>query len=138
MQCRRHGFNLWVRKIPWRRVWQPIPVFLPRKFYGQRTLVGPWGHKESQTWLSAWTHTQSKQRPSCPAVETKQFEEKWCGGLLLWVLSKEKGAWSSHTMSFPYLKTLIQIKLNEGEQGRKQKWFDNSGIMLYLDFQNNV
>ena len=31
-QCRRHkrpGFNRWVRKIPWRRKWQPTPVFLP-------------------------------------------------------------------------------------------------------------
>ena len=28
-QCRRNRFNPWVRKIPWRRVWQPTPVFLP-------------------------------------------------------------------------------------------------------------
>ena len=34
---------------PWRREWQPTPVFLPREFHGQRSLVGysPWGHKES-------------------------------------------------------------------------------------------
>ena len=38
-----------VRKIPWRRKWQPTPVLLPRKFHGLRSLVGysPWGHKES-------------------------------------------------------------------------------------------
>ena len=29
LQCKRHGFNPWVRKIPWRRTWQPTPVFLP-------------------------------------------------------------------------------------------------------------
>ena len=36
-------------KFPWRRKWQPIPVFLPGKSHGQRTLVGysPWTHKES-------------------------------------------------------------------------------------------
>ena len=36
-------------KISWRRKWQPTPVFLPRKFYGWRNLVGysPWGCKES-------------------------------------------------------------------------------------------
>ena len=31
-QCRRHkghSFNPWVGKIPWRRAWQPIPVFMP-------------------------------------------------------------------------------------------------------------
>ena len=26
-KCRRHGFDLWVGKIPWRRKWQPAPVF---------------------------------------------------------------------------------------------------------------
>ena len=35
----------------WRRKWLPTPVFLPRKFLGQRSLVGcsPWHHKESDT-----------------------------------------------------------------------------------------
>ena len=28
-QCRRLGFSPWVGKIPWRRKWQPTPVFLP-------------------------------------------------------------------------------------------------------------
>ena len=46
-QFRRHGFDPWVRKIPWRRKWQPTPVFLPGKFHGQRTVAGysPWGRK---------------------------------------------------------------------------------------------
>ena len=39
-QCRRAGFGSWVGKIPWRRKWQPTPVFLPGKFHGQRSLVG--------------------------------------------------------------------------------------------------
>ena len=30
------GFDPWVRKIPWRREWQPTPVFLPGKSHGQR------------------------------------------------------------------------------------------------------
>ena len=49
MQPRRPRFDLWVGKIPWRRKWQPAPVFLPGEFQGQRILVGcsPWGHKES-------------------------------------------------------------------------------------------
>ena len=51
-QCRRHnghGWNPWVRKIPWRRAWQPNPVFLPGESHGQRSLAGysPWGHRES-------------------------------------------------------------------------------------------
>ena len=49
LQCRKPGFNPWVRKIPWRRKWQSIPVFLPGESHGQRSLVGysPWGCKES-------------------------------------------------------------------------------------------
>ena len=40
-----------VEKIPWRRAWKPIPVFLPGESHGQRRLVGcsPWGCKESDT-----------------------------------------------------------------------------------------
>ena len=49
LQCRRCGFDSWVGKIPWRRKWQPTPVFLPGESHGQRSLVGcsPRGHKES-------------------------------------------------------------------------------------------
>ena len=47
-------FNPWVGKIPWRRKWQPTPVFLPGGSHGQRSLAdySPWGHKESDTRLS--------------------------------------------------------------------------------------
>ena len=53
-QCRKlkwYGFDLWDRKIPWRRKWQPTPVFLPGKPHGQRSLASysPWGRKESDT-----------------------------------------------------------------------------------------
>jgi len=36
----RDGFDLWVEKIPWRRTWQPTPVFLPGESLGQRRLAG--------------------------------------------------------------------------------------------------
>ena len=44
-------FDPWVRKILWRRKWQPTPVFLPGESHGQRSLVAysPWGRKESDT-----------------------------------------------------------------------------------------
>ena len=45
-----HRFNPWVGKMPWRRAWQPTPVFLPGESRGQKSLVGYslWGHKESE------------------------------------------------------------------------------------------
>ena len=44
---RRCGFNPWVRKIFWRRAWQPTPVFLPGESRGQKSLAGysPQGRK---------------------------------------------------------------------------------------------
>ena len=44
-------FDSWVGKIPWRRKWQPTPVFLPGASHGRRSLVGysPQGRKESDT-----------------------------------------------------------------------------------------
>ena len=63
-QCRRHKrhrFNPWVRKLPWRRKWQPTPVFLPGKSHGQRSLAGysPWGHKELDRTEATNTHTHT-------------------------------------------------------------------------------
>ena len=85
------GSDPWVRKIPWRRGWQPTPVFLPSKFHKQRRLVGcsPWGYKESDT-TEPLTHrreyprnpqtlsSQSKknislQRPICKMKFTNTF-----------------------------------------------------------------
>ena len=50
----RPGFTLWVGKIPRRRKWQSTPVFLPREFHGQRSLVGysPWDHGIGRDWVT--------------------------------------------------------------------------------------
>ena len=50
-QYRRCRFDSWVRKIPWRRTWQPTSVFFPGKFHGQRRVASysPCGRKESDT-----------------------------------------------------------------------------------------
>ena len=56
----RHRFNPWVRKILWRKEWQPTPVFLPGEFHGQRSLAGysPWCLKESHM-TEQLTHTHT-------------------------------------------------------------------------------
>ena len=56
--CVSLEFDPWVWKIPWRREWQPTPVFSPGESHGQRSLAGysPWGQK-SWTRLSDWTTT---------------------------------------------------------------------------------
>ena len=58
---RRHGFDHWVGKIPWRRTWQSTPGFLPGESHGQRSLAGssPWGLRVDLTErLSVRTHTR--------------------------------------------------------------------------------
>ena len=57
--CKRCGFNPWVRKIPWRRKWQPTPVFLPGGSHGQRSLVGysPRGRRVSHDLMTKQEHT---------------------------------------------------------------------------------
>ena len=71
-QCRSHqrcSFDPWVRKLPWRRAWQPTPVFLPGESHGQRSLVdySPWGHKGSdkteQLSMRVHTHTHTHTVP---------------------------------------------------------------------------
>jgi len=73
---------IWVRKIPWRREWQPTPVYLPRESHGQRSLAGysPWDHKESdmteQQILSlTLSETYNKKCPTIVlAVKDKENE----------------------------------------------------------------
>ena len=55
-------FDPWVGKIPWRRIWQPIPVLLPGKSRGWRSLIDyrPWGRKESDMTERLHSLTQRK------------------------------------------------------------------------------
>ena len=62
---KRRGCDSWVRKIPWRRKWQPTPVFLPGKSHEQRSLAGysPWGCTESDTTEATWhTHEYTSMK----------------------------------------------------------------------------
>ena len=61
----RHKLSPRVRKIPWRRKWQPTPVLLPGKSHGQRSLAGysPWGHRVGHHWA---TNTQFHRHPVPP------------------------------------------------------------------------
>ena len=58
-QCIRCGFHSWVGKIPSRRKWQFMPVFLPGKSHRQRSLEGysSWGHKRVKHWRRKWQPT---------------------------------------------------------------------------------
>ena len=53
----------WVRKIPWRRKWQPTPGLLPGKSHGWRSLVcySPWGRKEWDSTKRLHLHSKEQE-----------------------------------------------------------------------------
>ena len=81
-------------KIPWRRKWQPTPVFLPGKFHGQKSLVGcsPWGCKRvgqdwatenvcmnpitllRERWVEVWNRPHNKSSESAKECKHVNFE----------------------------------------------------------------
>ena len=80
-QCRRHrrhGFDPWVRKIPWRSKRQPTPVFLPGESHGQRSLVGYslWGCKELNT-TTQIAHTWQSNKEQWFNNTHKKVETFW-------------------------------------------------------------
>ena len=80
LQYRRHMLDPWVRKIPWRRKWQPTPVFLPGKSHGPKSLVGC---KELDM-TSDWAHTQWEREKK----QKKKIKDSCdCGGMTWWSVS---------------------------------------------------
>ena len=66
-RCKRHRFNPWVWKIPWREAWQSTAVFLPGKSHGQRSL---WGRLQS-IGLQRVGHTWNDWRDFPPHTHIK-------------------------------------------------------------------
>ena len=72
-QCRRHKrlrFDPWVRKTPWRRAWQPAPVFLP----GNPMDGGAWWamvHRAAKSWTRLKPFSMQAHKRSMQASRTK-------------------------------------------------------------------
>ena len=97
-QCRRHGFDPWVRKIPWRRKWQLTPVYLPEKPHEQKSLMdhSPWGHRvghdratHKHAVLSVWTQSLIPTSQLTPTPETYRKPLLILTVLIKWVLVLE-------------------------------------------------
>ena len=108
-RCKGCRFNPWIGKIPWRRKWQPTPVFLPGEFHAQRSLVGycPWGCKDSDTTehmntllasLNLWSMVRGNRsdgkrgQPALPGKWNRDWERIFqavinCGGTFSKILS---------------------------------------------------
>ena len=103
--------------MPWRRKWQPIPVFSPGKSHGQKSVVGssPWGHKESDT--TEQLSTETKQRLQKLRLDTikqafvklfwTQVPDTWnCKWYIpFWFLLSTSSLLSTHPPHFCLTKT---------------------------------
>ena len=98
-------FVPWVGKIPWKRKWQPTPLFLLGKSHGQRSLAGysPWGCKELDMtkWLSTNTQVVYKfmstrslrfSMLSCVSAVWSLIVEQYCI-LCSWAIHSSKDIW---------------------------------------------
>ena len=93
LQCRRSGFVSWVGKIPWRREWQPAPVFLPGEFHGQRSLgcYSPWGCKELHTidWLIHMHKVRYLTgKPWSPLMFSQSSKNQYSSKSLFYIIKK--------------------------------------------------
>ena len=82
-------FDPWVRKMPWRRAWQPTLVFLPGESHGQRRLAGygPEERTESDTTEAATQHAHSTHGHSGNSKPKRKIGEeglveKWVHSIL--------------------------------------------------------
>ena len=85
LQCKRPGFDPWVRKIPWRKRWLNTKVLLPEEFHGLRSLAGysPQGLQESgttkQLTLKSDTSTNSQEWSwaylGCEEIQNTSFDD---------------------------------------------------------------
>ena len=116
---RRHEFDSWARKIPWRRIWQPTAVFLPGESHGPRSLAGysPWGRKESDT-----TEATKHSIPYIMCFQPKNLwpssglnnSQPWLLQVLLLLQSLFFFHWKGQThdaIFLNYLPCLLQLSL---------------------------
>ena len=130
---RNHGrcrFSPWVWKIPWRRAWQPIPVLMPGKSHGQRSLAGysPWGRKEldmieqlSMHSMSHWAKGKQGAMNQCVNEQSHSpLQRKHChsslssGAIAKWVrpysLLTAPPTWVLHAQMKVIIRLLQQLR----------------------------
>ena len=117
------------RKVPWRRKWQPTPVFLPGESHGWRSLVGysPWGRKESdmteqlhfhfQTTWSLWAMLRNSFffffKPKSSEMLLKGFKERGrnrSGSSLCFIQGNIHSHWRYRGKDIVWFTTLVLRK----------------------------
>ena len=130
-QFRRPKFDPWFGKIPWRRGWQPTPVFLLGKPHGQRSLAGSYIHRIFQARIQEWVAIFSSRRSSQPGIKpTSPASPALAGGFFTTepsgIVCRQQyfGQVMQRTDSFE--NTLMLGKIEGGRRRGRQKmrWLD--------------
>ena len=100
---KRHQFDPWVGKIPWKTAWQPTLVFLPGESHGQRSLVG-----------HDWNHLTCRH-----TFNSLQF---W------WLIAEKEDAW--RTRARPTVSAKEEIKQCETRHWKPTPWVNTEPMML--------
>ena len=133
LQCSRPGFDPWVRKIPWRREWQPTLVFLPEKSHGQRSLVGysPWGHRVRHDWATNrdtfFPQSYCFQIPDHPAKPLAKSHKWYIMAYLAFSPSKQNEQWGALPQVLP-LRGFLLPTLLQGEDSVPERGFSAAAI----------
>ena len=126
----------WVGKIPWRRKWQPTPVFLPGESHGQRSLVGysPWGRKElvGHDWATShilWNAIKNLLHKNLKIIKLKIellfYPAVQLLGIYLESTTIWRDAWTPVFIAalFAIVKTWKQPKCPSTEEWIKTMWY---------------
>ena len=125
-QCGRPGFNPWVGNTPWRREWQPTPVFLPGKSHGQRSLVGcsPRGHKELDT---------TEQLTISLSYNRSQFQ---IHHRKMWIYSHGVGWRNNYYMDTSEITIGFLPKTGQSDQTSPGSWWEMRNLIRYGKWEN--
>ena len=133
LQCSRPGFDPWVRKIPWRREWQPTLVFLPEKSRGQRSLVvySPWGHRVRHDWATNrdtfFPQSYCFQIPDHPAKPLAKSHKRYIWHIWPFLLLSKVNS-EVHCPKFCPLRVFLLPTLPQGEDSVPERGFSAAAI----------
>ena len=109
-QWRRCGFNPWVRKISWRRSWQPTSVFLPGESAWTEEpgrLYSPWGGRLGHDWALWGVHVKAED-----PLQNKVPFPRQAWGALHWVSddSESQSKWARNICKMYWLSFISQYR----------------------------
>ena len=139
-QCRRCKFNPWVRKIPWRRKWQPTPVFVPGKSHRQKILAGysPWGRRVRHYLAAKPPPPPWSSKLVCPVYRCMSGEGDASGPFILSALMSVSQWHFPHCLGSGGCKN-EQLRWGPHPQGFTASVTENPGpILMYYTWESEL